>query len=185
MLSSLHAFAHFVAFGSNQVIAVAYDPDEDEKRSNGDMELMAGDMMTAIGPKYSAVGLVDSDGTDGFSMLLGHLVPNQMLAEEPTKAPNFVWLVNMLADCYLHGRPPSDVVKRALDAHAGETPAGRIDFLSCAGISTKGVEGLRKDVGSFSMGGAAGPVYFDGARFQAWVDAVQKAGGRTPKSLGW
>ena len=67
---------------SVRVVECMYDPDGDGKRGDADMMLMGNEMMGAVGPVYKNVGIIDYGKTEGFSMLLGHMVPLDMLWAE-------------------------------------------------------------------------------------------------------
>ena len=174
------------------VVVVPYDPDGDGKRSSGDMIIMGLDMIQAIS-SYSNVGVIEAGGTarvampkDGkksFSFLLGHAVPHDMLETDLTQAPNYVRLVNMLADQYLQGIPLAQSMTVGVEK-AALKKRGQIDFFTLANVKMDAHKALRPDVAKWTTGRDAEKLYFDPVGFQKWVDAVTSEG-HTLKELGW
>ena len=134
-----------------------------------------------MGPEYTCIGIMDAAGKKGFSTLSGHLVPTDMMATAPTKAGNFVRLLNFLADHYVHCVPMGGSVadgKMYDPSQAPPPPAqpkGQIDLLGMpADCPTGPCAAIRPDVASWSMGLGQCDRYFDKAKFAVWKAAVCK-----------
>ena len=165
------------------VVTFDYDADKDNAKSDADMQMMAGQMMAAMGTVYTHVGFVDVGGYKGFSSLIGHFVPRDMFENDPTQAPNFVWLQNMLVDVYLNGRQPKPEPNFAVNPCAGNPKKGQIDYLTCAGMGVEGLRKLRSDT-TYTTGRGSQGIYFESAGFDKWVKAVTAAG-ESLVELGW
>jgi len=147
---------------------------------DNDMRRMAGDMFGAIGPTYKSCGIIDAGGLEGFSSLVGHMVPADMMGSTPGRAPNFVKLINFVADHYLRALSPGrsvadgpyyDADLAATNPPLGE-PQGEIDLLGCPRVPVAAMSQMRPDVAKFTCGPEMCERYFEAKQLQKWKDAV-------------
>ena len=119
------------------------------RRPPSDMQLMPQAFMAVMGPKYTSLGFVDNGRkwahlspevpSEGFALMIGHLVPMEMMTSDPTQAPNYHHAMMMWVEKVLHGGGART----------------QVDFLTCAGMGFDRHRGLYPAVGKWTAGSQA------------------------------